>query len=57
MRRFAVVSAIAATKVTPLVEAHGHRVSGIEKLPLVIDMKDVTKTKDAIKILKAVNAY
>lgn len=37
--------------------AHGHRVEQAKALPLVIDMKDVTKTKEAVKILQSAGVY
>jgi len=59
-RRYATVSAIAASAVPGLVMARGHRIEKIPEVPLVISDKDIDpikKTKDAIKLLKAVSAY
>jgi large subunit ribosomal protein L4e len=59
-KRYAMVSALAATASVPLVLAKGHRIEQIPEVPLVIDTKsiaDVEKTKQAVKILKALNAY
>lgn len=52
-RRFAVASAVAATSLTSLVQARGHRVNNVKELPLVLDV-DVTvdKTKKAQELLK-----
>lgn len=53
-RRYATTSAIAASAVTPLVMARGHRVSQIEELPLVVadDFEAVKKTRDAYKAME-----
>jgi len=59
-KRYAVVSALAATASVPLVLARGHRIEQIPEVPLVLDTKtisDIEKTKQAIKVLKALNAY
>jgi large subunit ribosomal protein L4e len=45
-RRFAVASAIAATGITSLVMARGHRVSNVPELPLVLAMGEVNRVKD-----------
>ena len=39
--------------------AHGHRVDNVREFPLVIDNKieSYEKTKDAIALLKRINAY
>ncbi|WPK24572.1 hypothetical protein PUMCH_001851 [Australozyma saopauloensis] len=57
-KRYATASAIAASGVTSLVLARGHRVEQVEELPLVVsnDFESVTKTKDAVAVLKAVGA-
>ena len=60
LRRYAIVSAIAASGVTALVMARGHRVQHIPELPLVVSLESVEKiqkTKDAVKCLKAIGAY
>ena len=51
-RRHALASALAATAVTPLVLARGHRVSNIKQLPLVVDDKftQIEKTKNAMAL-------
>lgn len=53
-RRYATTSALAASAVTPLVLARGHRASGIEELPLVIsdDIEAIKKTRDAYKAME-----
>lgn len=58
-KRYATASAVAATAVTSLVLARGHRVDQIAEIPLVVsdDIESVTKTKDAIAALKAVGAH
>lgn len=58
-RRQALASAIAASTVTALVQARGHRVEKLPELPLVLDdsVESVSKTKNAVAILKAVGAY
>ncbi|GEQ71356.1 hypothetical protein JCM33374_g5039 [Metschnikowia sp. JCM 33374] len=57
-KRYATASAIAASAVTSLVLARGHRVEQVAELPLVVsnDFESVSKTKDAIAVLKAVGA-
>jgi len=59
-RRFAIVSAIAASSSTALVLARGHRINQVPEIPLVV--KDDTlvkteKTKFAVKALQALHAY
>ncbi|KAL0085158.1 ribosomal protein L4 domain-containing protein [Phycomyces blakesleeanus] len=58
-KRFATASALAASALPSLVMARGHRVEKIEEVPLVLSDKveTLTKTKDAVALLKAVNAY
>ncbi|KAI9021340.1 ribosomal protein L4 domain-containing protein [Hyaloraphidium curvatum] len=59
-RRYATVSAIAASAVPSLVQARGHRISKVEHVPLVLDAAvetGVKTTKEAVKLLKAVNAF
>jgi len=57
-RRYAVVSALAASALPALVMARGHRVSGVPQLPLVVsDIEGLTKTKAAVSALTAVGAY
>ncbi|KAH7099911.1 ribosomal protein L4 domain-containing protein [Auriculariales sp. MPI-PUGE-AT-0066] len=58
-RRFAVVSALAASALPSLVLARGHRIEQIGEVPLVIgnSIETVTKTKEAVVALKALGAY
>jgi len=58
-KRHAVVSAIAASGVTPLVMARGHKISNIAQCPLVVDngVENIEKTKDAVAFLKRIGAY
>jgi len=59
-RRYATCSALAASAVPALVMARGHRVEKVAEVPLVVkdaDVSQVGKTKEAVALLKAVNAY
>jgi len=59
-RRYAMVSALAASAVPALVMARGHRIEQIPEVPLVIDNKSVDsldKTSAAVKLLKSLHAY
>jgi len=59
-RRYALVSALAATALPSLVLARGHRVEQIPEIPLVLDNKvvdGVDKTKRAVTVLKSINAF
>lgn len=59
-RRFAVVSAVAATALPALVLARGHRIERVPEVPLVVDNKSfdgLDKTKKAIQLLKTLGAY
>jgi len=58
-RRHAVAAALAASAVTPLVFARGHRITNIPNLPLVVDdkLEGIDKTKDAVAFLKRFGAY
>jgi large subunit ribosomal protein L4e len=58
-RRFAVVSALAASALPSLVLARGHRIEQIEEVPLVVgnDVESLKKTKEAVALLKSLNAY
>jgi len=58
-RRYATVSALAATAVPALVQARGHRIEKIAEVPLVVkdsDLATVAKTKDAVALLASLNA-
>ena len=50
-KRHAVASALAASAVTPLVIARGHRVNEVPELPLVIDSLNVETTKTLLGTL------
>jgi large subunit ribosomal protein L4e len=58
-RRFATVSALAASALPSLVMARGHRISEVNEVPCVVDdsLESTSKTKDAVAILKAIGAY
>jgi len=58
-RRFAIVSALAASALPSLVLARGHRIETIEEVPLVIgdSVESVKKTKEAVTLLKGLGAY
>ncbi|RDY13862.1 60S ribosomal protein L4-1, partial [Mucuna pruriens] len=58
-KRYAVVSAIAASAIPSLVLARGHRIETVPELPLVVSdsAEGVEKTKEAIKVLKQIGAF
>ncbi|KAG5650409.1 hypothetical protein H0H81_012346 [Sphagnurus paluster] len=58
-RRFAIVSALAASALPSLVLARGHRIEQIEEVPLVVAnaAESFKKTKEAVALLKSLNAY
>nr|BAH29739.1 ribosomal protein L4 [Dicyema japonicum] len=58
-KRYAICSAIAASGVSSLVMAKGHRVEEIPEFPLVVDndVENLLRTKDAVNLLKKLNAY
>lgn len=59
-KRFALCSALAASSVSALVMARGHRISQVPEIPLIVDndaVKDVNKTKAAVALLKKLNAF
>ena len=58
-RRFALASAVAATAIPALVEAKGHAISKMTEIPMVIanEIEGITKTKEAVAMLKNINAY
>ncbi|MCO5562265.1 hypothetical protein L7F22_015890 [Adiantum nelumboides] len=58
-KRFATASALAATAIPSLLLARGHRVEQLEEVPLVVSdaAQDLKKTKEALALLQAVNAY
>jgi len=57
-RRYAVSSALAATAVTALVMARGHKIDNVPELPLVLSdsLNNVSKTKEAKTILARIGA-
>ncbi|ORX52812.1 hypothetical protein DM01DRAFT_1336591 [Hesseltinella vesiculosa] len=58
-KRYATVSALAASAVPALVMARGHRVEKIQEVPLVVSdqVESFNKTKQAVALLKALEAY
>jgi large subunit ribosomal protein L4e len=58
-KRYAVVSALAASALPSLVLARGHRIEQVPEVPLVVDdsTESVTKTSKAVEVLKKVGAY
>jgi len=58
-RRYAVVSAIAATGIPSLVLAKGHRIEEVSEFPLVVSDKvqEMSKTKQAVALLKKLKAW
>ncbi|KAK9793008.1 hypothetical protein WJX73_009122 [Symbiochloris irregularis] len=58
LKRYAVVSALAATALPSLVLARGHRIEGVAEVPLVVEdaAESLTKTKAALDLLKKVGA-
>jgi len=59
-KRYAVASALAASAIPALVMARGHKINGIQEVPLVIANESIDaliKTKNAIALLKKINAY
>ncbi|KAI5396952.1 hypothetical protein KIW84_062962 [Lathyrus oleraceus] len=58
-KRYAVVSAIAASAVPSLVLARGHRIEAVPEFPLVVGdfAKGVEKVEEAIKVLKRIRAF
>jgi len=59
-KRYALCSAIAASAISSLVQARGHRVERVAEIPLVIDTKafgNLDKTARAVSLLKGINAF
>jgi large subunit ribosomal protein L4e len=58
-KRYAIVSAIAASGIPSLVLAKGHRIEETPEVPLVLSDKveEVKKTKEAVRILKKLKAW
>ncbi|XP_059463038.1 large ribosomal subunit protein uL4 [Corylus avellana] len=59
LKRYAIVSAIAASAVPSLVQARGHRIESVPELPLVVSdsVESVEKTSAALKVLKQIGAF
>ncbi|KAJ3193731.1 hypothetical protein HK101_004275 [Irineochytrium annulatum] len=58
-KRFATASALAASALPSLVLARGHKIEQINEVPLVVssEVESLTKTKEAVALLKSLNAY
>ncbi|KAJ3038534.1 hypothetical protein HDV00_000539 [Rhizophlyctis rosea] len=58
-KRYATVSALAASAVPSLVLARGHKIEKVQEIPLVIGngAESLTKTKAAVQLLKSVEAF
>eukprot|EP00246_Nothoceros_aenigmaticus_P009183 TRINITY_DN24548_c0_g1_i1.p1 TRINITY_DN24548_c0_g1~~TRINITY_DN24548_c0_g1_i1.p1 ORF type:complete len:408 (-),score=75.66 TRINITY_DN24548_c0_g1_i1:458-1681(-) len=58
-KRYAVVSALAASAVPALVLARGHRIEKVPEVPLVLSdsVESIEKTSAAVKLLKKIGAY
>ncbi|XP_066990945.1 large ribosomal subunit protein uL4 [Anabrus simplex] len=58
-KRYAIVSAIAATGVPALVMSKGHMIQDVPELPLVVDDKiqEYNKTKQAVVFLRRIKAW
>jgi large subunit ribosomal protein L4e len=58
-RRYASVSALAASALPALVMARGHQIGEVPEIPLVVDnsIESIGKTSDAVKLLESVGAY
>jgi large subunit ribosomal protein L4e len=58
-KRYATASALAASAIPSLVLARGHRIEQINEVPLVVGngVESLTKTKAAVALLEALNAY
>jgi len=59
-RRYAIVSALAASAVPALVMARGHSIDNVPEVPLVVAnnaINGLTKTKEAVALLKKLGAH
>lgn len=59
-RRYAITSALAASAVSALVMARGHRIAQVPEIPLVVSSQataDIKKTKQAVSLLKSIGGY
>lgn len=59
VRKYATSSAIAASAVSGLVMARGHRISRVPEVPLVVEgsVESINKTKQAVQLLKNLRAF
>lgn len=58
-RRYATVSALAASALPSLVMARGHRIDNLQEVPLVVmdTVEKISKTKEAVAVLKNLGVY
>merc|ERR1711939_390016 len=58
-RRYATCSALAATSLSALLMARGHKVENVPEVPVVVSnaVESLTKTKAAVDLLKKLNSY
>ncbi|CAM6098631.1 unnamed protein product [Calypogeia fissa] len=58
-KRYAVVSALAASAIPAVVMARGHRIDKVPEVPLVLSdsVESIEKTSAAVKILKRIGAF
>ncbi|KTW28776.1 hypothetical protein T552_01406 [Pneumocystis carinii B80] len=58
-KRYAIVSALAASAVPSLVSARGHRIEMVPEIPLVVSggIESLEKTREAIRVLNSLKAY
>jgi len=59
-KRYALVSALAASALPSLVLARGHRIESVPEVPLIVDNKtidNIDKTSKAVALLKALHVY
>ncbi|EFJ34618.1 hypothetical protein SELMODRAFT_166994 [Selaginella moellendorffii] len=59
LKRYAVVSALAASAIPSLLLARGHRIEKVPEVPLVVSdaLESIEKTSVAVKALKTLGAY
>lgn len=58
-RRYAIVSALAASAIPSVVQARGHRIESVAEFPLVVSDKvqELAKTQQAVRFLRQVRAW
>jgi large subunit ribosomal protein L4e len=58
-KRYAIASALAASALPSLVLARGHKIEKVAEIPLVVEnaVESLTKSKEAVALLKSLNAY